>query len=72
MNRELRYGDLVTSDAHIPDARGPYLFLHAIDRYAVCIALDDSHSVNIPIEKAKRFPASAAALRVALARLEGG
>jgi hypothetical protein len=71
MQVEFRYGDLVTSDAHIPEARGPYLFLHAIERYAVCIALDDSHSINIPIEKAKRFRVSAIALRVALARLEG-
>lgn len=70
MDDELRYGDLVTSDAHIPEARGPYLFLHAIERYAVCVALDNSYSVNIPIDKVKRFRAIASVLRIALARLE--
>lgn len=72
METDLCYGDLVTSDAHIPEARGPYLYLYAIERYAVCVALDNSHSINIPLDKTKRFPAAVSALRLALARLEGG
>jgi hypothetical protein len=66
----MKYGDLVVSEAHIPQARGPYLFLAYIKEYAVCIALDGSHSINIPIDKCVRFPASAGLLRIALERAE--
>lgn len=66
----MKYGDLVISKAHIPEAQGPYLFLAWIKDYAVCMALDGTFSINIPIDKCVRFPVSVVALRIALARAE--
>lgn len=60
----MTYGDLVTSDAHIPQARGPYMVLHELETFVVCVALDNSSSVNIPKDKAKPFPISAEILDI--------
>lgn len=51
----MKYGDLVTSLAHIPEAQGPYMVLHEIQDYYVCISLDNRSSINIPVNKVVPF-----------------
>lgn len=52
------YGDLVTSEAHIPQAQGPYMVVHTLKDWLVCVSLDNVSTINIPRDKVKSFPLS--------------
>jgi hypothetical protein len=65
---KFKYGDLVTSEAHLPQARGPYLVLHQMNRYLVCVSLDNNHSINILVDKAEMFYIDAKILKILIDR----
>lgn len=54
----MKYGTLVISTQHIPAAQGPYMVVHTLEKYLVCVSLDNKHSINIDKDAARPIEVS--------------